>query len=109
MGKLQGHFLNTHFFTTALAIYIRSPAAYETSKRFNIPKHPAKSTLHFHTGSFIHEPGASTTCIAEQYLIYKECCKLGKQELKADGAIIFNEVKVVCQLVWNSHSHNIRR
>ena len=41
--------------------------------------------------------------IAEQvvrYLAYKEECRqLGKQVPKVDGAIIFDEVKVACQLV----------
>ena len=94
-----------------MAIYIRIPSAYEALKQFNILKLPAKSTLQSYTGTFIHEPGASTTCIAEQvthYLVYKEECRqLGKQEPKADGAIIFDEVKVACQLVWNSRNHQL--
>ena len=64
-----------------------------------------------YTGEFIHDPGVNTTCIAEhvvRYLVYKEECRqLGKQVPKADGAIIFDEVKVACQLVFNSRSHQL--
>jgi len=37
----------------------------------------------------------------------EECKRLGKQEPKRDGALIFDEVKVACQLMWNSHSHQL--
>jgi len=48
----------------ALAIYCRSPAAYEALKGFSILSLPAKSTLQSYSGAFIHAPGASTACIA---------------------------------------------
>jgi len=101
-----------YIFTSALAVYIRSPSAYEALKQFDILKLPAKSTLQAYTGAFIHDPGTNkTNCIAEQvsrYLVYKEECKqLGKQEPQADGAIIFDEVKVACQLVWNSRNNQL--
>ena len=64
-----------------------------------------------YTGAFMHEPGASSVCIADQvarYVIFvEECRKAGKQEPKADGVLIFDEVKVACQLLWNSRSHKL--
>ena len=95
----------------ALAVYTRSPAAYEALKGFGILSLPAKSTLQAYSGAFIHAPGASAACIADQvsrYVVYKEeCRKLGKQEPKGDGALIFDEVKVACQLMWNSRNNRV--
>ena len=97
----------------ALAVYVRSPAAYKALESSGILKLPSKSTMQAYTGAFIHEPGASSVCIADQvarYLIFiEECCKTGKQEPKADGVLIFDEVKVACQLLWNSQSHQLMR
>ena len=47
-------------------------------------------------------------CIADQVsrcIVFKETAKkLGNQEPQGDGALIFDEVKVACQLMWNSRS-----
>ena len=95
----------------ALAIYTRSPAAYEALKEFDVLKLPSKAPLQSYSGAFIHEPGASARCISDQvsrYLAFKEeCGRLGKQDPKGDGALIFDEVKVACQLMWNSRSHQL--
>ena len=92
-------------------MYTRSPAAYEALKEFNILSLPAKSTLQAYSGAFIHAPGASAACLADQvaqYVVYKEeCRKLGKQEPMGDGALIFDEVKVACQLMWNSRNNRL--
>ena len=50
----------------ALAIYCRSPAAYKALKEFNILSLPSKSTLQSYSGVFIHAPGVSSACIADQ-------------------------------------------
>ena len=42
---------------TALAVYVRSPAAYEALKSFNLLQLPSKATLQAHTGAFLDEPG----------------------------------------------------
>ena len=43
-----------------------------------------------------------------RYLAFKETSKqLGHQEPQGDGALIFDEVKVACQLMWNSRSHQL--
>jgi len=64
-----------------------------------------------YTGAFIHSPGASNAYIVDQvtrYVAFKEqCCKAGKQEPKADCVLIFDEVKVACQLMWNSGNHQL--
>ena len=41
-------------------------------------------------------------------MAFKEhCVKCGKQEPKADGVLIFDEVKVACQLLWNLRSNTL--
>ena len=42
---------------TALAVYVRSPAAYEALKSFNLLQLPSKATLQAYTGAFLDEPG----------------------------------------------------
>lgn len=95
----------------ALAVYSRSPAAYEALKSFKILQLPSKSTLQSYTGTFLHEPGASHQCIADQvaqFVIFKsDCVKQGKHVPQGDGVIIFDEVKVACQLMWNSRSQTL--
>jgi len=64
-----------------------------------------------YTGAFMHSPGASNICIVEQvsqYVLFKEeCRKNGRQEPKSDEALIFDKVKVACQLMWNSRNHQL--
>ncbi|XP_065914376.1 uncharacterized protein [Dysidea avara] len=95
----------------ALAIFTRSPAAYEALKSFKILQLPSRSTLQSYTGTFLHEPGVSNQCIADQvarYVMFKaECEKQGKRKPQSDGVMIFDEVKVACQLIWNSRSHKL--
>ena len=97
--------------STGLAIYLRSPAAYEALKSFNVPQLPCQSTLKAYTGAFMHDPGARRYCIVDQvshYVTIKEhCLKSGKQEPRADGVLIFDEVKVACQLLWNSRNNTL--
>ena len=95
----------------ALAVFTRSAAAYDVLKSFKILQLPSRSTLQSYTGAFLHEAGASSSCIAGQvanFMIYKvECLKNGKREPKGDGVLIFDEVKVVCQLMWNSRNQKL--
>ena len=68
---------NMVFIFIALAVYTRSPAAYEALKRFGVLQLPSKSTLQAYTGSFLQEPGTSSQCIADQvaqYVMFKEEC-----------------------------------
>ena len=92
-------------------MFTRSPAAFAALKSFGILQLPSRSTLQSYTGTFLHEPGASSDCIANQlanYMIYKEeCHKQGKKQPQGDGVLIFDEVKVACQLMWNSRNNQL--
>lgn len=41
----------------ALAVYVRSPAAYDALKSFKILQLPCKATLQAYTGAFMDNPG----------------------------------------------------
>ena len=94
-----------------MAVFTRSPAAYEALKSFNILQLPSRSTLQAYTGAFLHDSGANCACIADQvaqYLVYcQQRQKDGKPESKGDGVLIFDEVKVVSKLMWNSRSQSL--
>lgn len=96
----------------ALAVYARSPAAYDALKGFDILQLPSQSTLQSYTGSFLHEPGATgSACISDQVAQFVVFCqqnkKEGKLESQKDGVLIFDEVKVVSRLMWNSRSQTL--
>ena len=107
---MHGHHCSC-FFNLALAVYARSPAAYDALKSFKILQLPAKSTLQSYTGAFLHDPGANTACISDQVAQFvafcQQCKKEGKMESKKDGVLIFDEVKVVSRLLWNSRSQTL--
>jgi len=94
-----------------LAIYTRSPAAYEALKSFEIVQLPSRSLLQSYTGAFLHEPGTTRKCIVDQvaqYVLFKsQCEKQGKHPPQSDGVLVFDEVKVACQLMWNSRSQTL--
>jgi len=54
----------------ALAISARSPAAYEALKSFEILQLPSRSPLQSYTSAFLHEPGTTISCIADQVAQY---------------------------------------
>lgn len=72
---------------------------------------PSKSTLQAYTGAFLHDPGSDSSCITDQvarYVLFCEGLKQdGKQESQKVGALIFDEVKVISCLMWNSRSHKV--
>ena len=92
-------------------MFIRSPAAYEALKLYNVLQLPSQSTLQSYTGAFLHEPGASSHSIAHQaeaFQVFRaQKLKKGEDEPQADGVLIFDEVKVVSSLLWNSRSQKI--
>ena len=51
------HYQLLFYKCTALAVYVRSPAAYEALKSFNLLQLPSKATLQAHNGTFLDEPG----------------------------------------------------
>ena len=92
-------------------MYTRSPAAYKALQSFGILKLPSKSTIQAYAGAFMHAPGATNVCIVDQvarYVTFKEeCRKLGKQEPKGDRVLLFDEVKVACQLMCQPSTFGI--
>jgi len=98
-------------FSLALAVFVRSPAAFEALKSFNILQLPSRATLQAFTGAFLHEAGACRDSIntqVEKYKIFQQNCKAeGKLLPQSNGALIFDEVKVVSSLMWNSRNHKI--
>ena len=94
------------YIIVALAIYTRSPSVYEALKSFNVLQLPSRSTLQAYTGCFLHEAGASWDCISQQVEMFEkfvtECKQSGKLLPCADGVLIFDEVKVISRLMWNS-------
>ena len=95
----------------ALAVYVRSPAAYEALKSFNIMQLPSKSTFQSYTGAFLHKAGACRESIIKQVTQYKSFCQLqqdkGGAQPMSDGILIFDEVKVISSMIWNSKSHHL--
>ena len=86
----------------ALAVYVRSLAAYEALKSFNIMQLPSKSTLQSYTGAFLHEAGACSKSIIKQVTQYKSFCELHKDKgarPMSDGVLIFDEVKVISSMI----------
>ena len=80
-------------------------------KSFDILQLPARSTLQAYTGCFLHDSGASWESISKQVEQFKQfkvtCSASGKLIPMADGVLIFDEVKVISRLMWNSRSQTI--
>ena len=80
-------------------------------RSFGILQLPVRSTLQAYTGCFLHDAGASWESISkqvEQYEKFKvQCIKTGKQAPLGNGVLIFDEVKVISRLMWNSRSQTI--
>ena len=72
---------------------------------------PSRAMLQAYTGAFMHEAGAASESISKQvdkYKIFQQSCETEKKlKPKSIGVLIFDEVKVVSSLVWNSRSHQI--
>lgn len=92
-------------FSFILAVYARSPAAYEALKSFKILQLPCRSTLQAYTGAFLHEAGANRACISDQVAHCQQRLKEGKKQSMKDGVMIFDEVKV--KLMWNSRNQQL--
>ena len=59
----------------------------------------------------LHEPGANSAYISDQVAQYILHCQQriqdGKKELMKDGVMIFDEVKVISRLMWNSRNQQL--
>ena len=92
----------------ALAVFTRSPAAYEALKSYGILQLPSLSAIKQFT-SANYQP-AGTTCNFEHlqearksYTAYiEERVEQGHPKPMRTGVVIFDEVKVVMKVHWNS-------
>ena len=81
------------FHFLALAVYARSPDAYNALKSFKILQLPSKSTVQSYMGAFLHLPGANHNSISEQVAHFLLHCHRRKESKKA-GALMSRNVKV---------------
>ena len=89
----------------ALAIHVRSPAAYSALKSFKILELPSIKSLLLFTAVRNHESGIDEDYLAEKkagYILFsEECVKNGSKKPLGIGAIIFDEVKVIGKVALN--------
>lgn len=80
---------------TALALFTRSPCAFEAVKILNILHLPSRSSLQSFTSANIQRPGVSREYICEQWKAYSPPCEhLSGPKPVREGVLIFDEVKV---------------
>ena len=107
----RGNRWNTITYRIALAIFIRSPAAYKALKSFNILNLPSKRSLQTFVGKNNEGPGKCDSYLSEQMKTYSAMCDELKSKDKPApdgfGALIFDEVKVVSKLLFNSKSNSL--
>ena len=93
---------------SALAIFIRSPAAYDALKSFNIFQLPSRKSLHQFTATRNHDAGINKEYIKEKSNDYKafkeETTKNGYLQPAGAGVLIFDEVKVMAKVLFNVKS-----
>ena len=99
--------------TIALAVYSRSPAAFEAIKHLGILQLPSSSSLQAFMSSHQRDPGANEehNIMELQNNLYKQHVKSkinkGSMKPKRDGILIFNVVKVQGGVPWNSKNNQI--
>lgn len=99
-------------FNAALAIYTRSPAAYDAISSFKVLQLPSVSTLSSYSKSNLESSGEVEVRLAEESCCYKARVQ---QHLEAgknlppigEGVLIFDEVKVAAKLHWNSRDDSL--
>ena len=88
----------------ALAVYTRSPCAYEALKSFDILQLPSVSSLKQYTSANIEAPGEIDERLSRSRKQYKEhvlehVAKGFKKPL-GEGVLIVDEVKVCCTYIY---------
>ena len=80
----------------ALAVYTRSPAAYQALKGFGVLQLPCKKSLQGFLSANQSEPGVNEEKIAEQIRLYDAARRVKEKKKKPQqkGVLIFDEVKV---------------
>ncbi|XP_065177045.1 uncharacterized protein LOC135806751 [Sycon ciliatum] len=95
----------------ALAVFTRSPAAYEALKSFGILQLPSVRSLKHFTGAHLDNPGWCEDNMVFQLQKYSNFKKVAEAEQRlvptGDGVMVFDEVKVVSKVLWNSKSQQI--
>ena len=96
-------------YRVALAVFTRSPAAYEALKSFNILQLPSVSIMKSYMRANREEPGPVYHRLAEEKKKYEEI-KDFKRKMNfpvpfGEGALIFDEVKVSASIYWNAKSN----
>ena len=97
--------LNT--FNSALAVYSRSPAAFEALKSLNIIQLPSRSSLQAFLSSHQNEPGVKEESLALQFELYSQHKAEKSPTPTGDGILIFDEVRVQEKVIWNSRNNQI--
>ena len=96
---------------TALAVYARSPAAYNALRSFRLLQLLSVSTLLQYKSSYTERAGEVESRLKEESDIYsqrqKEAKDKGKLVPLGEGSLIFDEVKVTAKLQWNSCDNSL--
>ena len=96
-------------YRVALAVFSRSPAAYEALKSFNILQLPSVSTMKTYMRANREEPGPVYHRLAEEKKKYEDIkdfkMKMNLPVPLGEGALIFDEVKVSASIYWNAKSN----
>ena len=105
INNLYVVFIDFFNFFTALAIYVRSPAAYEALKGFGILTLPSVKSLQLFTSVRNHSPGINEEYIEEKgkenALFCDENISRGRKKPLGLGVLIYDEVKVMAKVMLN--------
>lgn len=97
-------------YRVALAVFSRSRAAYEALRGFGIFKLPSIRSLQHYTSAYLDKPGRCETSIKFQKEVYDGVKKEASGKCFppiGEGVMIFDEVKVISKILWNSRSHEV--
>lgn len=105
MGK-TGNRWSAITYRIALAVFTRSPAAYDALKSYGILQLPSVSSLKQFTSANNQPSGINSQHLQEaskSYAAYiDERVEQGYPKPMHTGVLIFDEVKVVMKVHWNS-------
>lgn len=90
-------------------MYSRSPAAYKALSSFNIIRLPSIHSVRNESLKQRQKPGINHDYLTRQQQCYEEFKeekkRKGEKQPLGIGVLIFDEVKVIDKLLWNSKSH----
>ena len=96
---------------TALAVFARSPAAYSALKSFRLFQLQSEAVLKKYRCTYKESAGEGEARLIEEREMYQqqqeEARSHGRPVPFAEGALIFDEVKVQAKLQWNSRDHSL--